>query len=146
MDKTNGKELMGRVSIPILLANNSDVLQAEAGRINQDQIRRLEMTGVVDTDATHLVIPGWVPEKLGLQLQGEASVRYADHRTANRPIVRQVHVDLAGREGVFRTIVEPDRKDVLIGAIILEDLDFLVDCPRQRLVPRDPEHIVSEAE
>ncbi|MBI1784025.1 hypothetical protein HYR69_02675 [Candidatus Sumerlaeota bacterium] len=139
MDKTNGKELMGRVSIPILLANNSDVLQAEAGRINQDQIRRLEKTGVVDTDATPLVIPGWVPEKLGLQLQGEASVRYADHRTANRPIVRQVHVDLAGREGVFRTIVEPDRKDVLIGAIILEDLDFLVDCPRQRLVPRDPE-------
>jgi hypothetical protein len=51
-----------------------------------------------------------------------------------------------GRERVFNAIVEPERESVLIGAIVLEELGFLVDCPGQRLVPRDPKQIVSEAE
>ena len=42
--------------------------------------------------------------------------------------------------------VEPGRESALIGAIVLEDLDFLVDCAGQRLVPRDPKHIISEVE
>ena len=32
----------------------------------------------------------------------------------------------------------------LIGAIVLEDLDFLVECIKQCLVPRDPDYVVSE--
>jgi hypothetical protein len=51
-----------------------------------------------------------------------------------------------GRDSVFNAIVEPARESALIGAIVLEDLDFLVDCTGQRLVPRDPKQIVSEAE
>jgi hypothetical protein len=30
------------------------------------------------------------------------------------------------------------RETALVGAIVLEDLDLLVDCVDQRLVPRDP--------
>jgi len=33
-----------------------------------------------------------------------------------------------------------------IDAIVLEDLDFLVDCVGQRLVPRDPDRVMSEIE
>ena len=47
---------------------------------------------------------------------------------------------------MFSAIVEPVRDSVLIGAIVMEELDFLVDCERQQLVPRDPEQIVSEIE
>jgi hypothetical protein len=35
-----------------------------------------------------------------------------------------------------RAIIEPDRDQVLIGQIALEDWDLLVDCARRRLVPR----------
>jgi hypothetical protein len=42
--------------------------------------------------------------------------------------------------------VEPGRESALIGMIVLEDLDFLVDCAGQRLVPRDPNQIISEVE
>ena len=35
---------------------------------------------------------------------------------------------------------------VIPEAIVLEDLDFLVDCANGRLVPRDPKHIISEVE
>ena len=55
-----------------------------------------------------------------------------------------VHVELLGREGIFTAVVEPKRRSALIGAIVLEDLDFIVDCMHQRLIPRDPRFIVSE--
>jgi hypothetical protein len=38
------------------------------------------------------------------------------------------------------------RREVRQWAIVLEDLDFLVDCTAQRLVPRDPKQIISVAE
>jgi hypothetical protein len=60
--------------------------------------------------------------------------------------VQEVYVKLQGRDGVFTAIVEPKRRTALIGAIILEDLDFLVDCTKRRLVPRDPRYVVSEIE
>jgi hypothetical protein len=53
---------------------------------------------------------------------------------------------LQGREGVFTAVVEPRRRTALIGAIVLEDLDFLVNCTGQRLVPRHPRYVVSEIE
>ncbi|HEV2293216.1 MAG TPA: hypothetical protein VGR35_05130 [Tepidisphaeraceae bacterium] len=45
----------------------------------------------------------------------------------------------------FKAIIEPDR-DSLIGAIVLKDLDLIIDCAEQQLVPRDPKQIISEVE
>jgi hypothetical protein len=47
---------------------------------------------------------------------------------------------------VFAAVVEPKRRSALIGAIVLEDLDFVVDGTGQKLVPRDPRFVVSELE
>ena len=84
--------------------------------------------------------------QLGLPSAGHVKVRYADNRSTSKALVDQVHATLLGRESVFKALVEPDRKDALIGAIVMEDLDFLVDCVGQTLYPRDPEMIVTEAE
>ena len=45
-----------------------------------------------------------------------------------------------------RSTVEPDRDSALIGAIVLEELDLVVDCVTEMLCPRDPRHIISEIE
>jgi hypothetical protein len=73
-------------------------------------------------------------------------VRYADQRTATRRRVANVWLRLLEREGVFSAIIGPDRETALIGAIVLEELDLVVDCVTQTLHPRDPHHIVSEIE
>ncbi len=65
---------------------------------------------------------------------------------AVRDLVDNVHLTLLGRSSVFKAAVEPRRESALIGAIVLEDLDFLVDSTLQQLRPRDPKMIVSEAE
>ena len=137
---------MGRFAVGIELANNRDLLKAEDGELPEVKVRRIRIRGVVDTGASRLVIPKSVVEQLGLKVTGKVGVRYADGRRAVRSVVDNVHVSLLGRSSVFKATVEPKRDSVLIGAIVLEDLDFLVDPQQERLLPRDPKMIISEAE
>jgi hypothetical protein len=71
---------------------------------------------------------------------------YADGRKRTRDTAEDAQVEIQGRHGTYTAIVEPTRREASIGAIVLEGLDFLVDCPHQRLVPRGPRFIVSEIE
>jgi predicted aspartyl protease len=137
---------MGRFSVEVELANNFDFLRAKAGEIRPDQVRKVRVRGVVDSGATRLVISEAVARQLGLEMSASTTVRYADGRTAQRAIADQIHLTYGGRQSVFNAIVEPGRDSALIGAIVLEDLDFLVDCANQRLQPRDPKQIISEVE
>jgi len=137
---------MGRFSVEVELANHEDLFRAKAGLISPTQVRRALVRGVVDSGATRLVIPASVAQQLGLETSGTVKVRYADGRTAERSIARDVHLAYGGRESVFSAVVEPAWESALIGAIVMEELDFLVDCIGQRLVPRDPKQIVSEIE
>ena len=141
-----GNETMGRVMVDVELANYKDVLHVEDGTLAPEKVRRMHSQGVVDTGAARLVLPESVVKQLGLPFTSEIKVRYAHGRSATRQRVEDVRLFLLGREGTFNAIVEPDRTDVLIGAIVLEDLDFLVDCQTQRLVLRDPNVVVSEVE
>ena len=140
------EQAMGRFSVEVELANQKDRFRAEAGLITPEQIRRVRVRGVIDSGATRLVIPTSVAQQLGVEVSGNAKVRYADGRTSERAIVKDIYLSYGGRESVFNAVVEPDRESVLVGAIVLEDLDFLVDCTAGRLVPRDPKQIVSEIE
>jgi len=137
---------MGRFSVTVEMANYRDVLRAETGDIPADSVRRLSIRGVVDTGASRLVIPESVVERLGLPRSGQVAVRYADGRKAERAMATGIHLTYGGRSSVFNAVIEPDRDSALIGAIVLEDLDFVVDRTATRLVPRDPDRIVSEIE
>jgi predicted aspartyl protease len=135
----NGESEMGRVTSEVVLANNRELQMAESGSLAAESVRNLRVTGIVDSGATHMVLPKKIADQLGLPIHGDVNVRYADDRMARREIAEELSVEIFGRRSTFRAIIEPDRETVLIGAIVLEDLDLLVDCSRQALVPRDPE-------
>lgn len=137
---------MGRISVEVELTNGEDLVLAKKGTLPPDQVRRARVTGLVDTGASYLVVPESIVQQLGLPEKGQAAVRYADHRRETRKVVEQVNVQLLGRDGTFKAIVEPARADVLLGAIVLEDLDLLVDCHTQTIQPRDPKQILAEIE
>jgi predicted aspartyl protease len=145
--KTNGKHKMGRITVEVEISNNRDVANALSGHLDAAKVRRTTIRGIVDSGATRLVLPLAVVKELGLPVhKTKIRVRYANGRTSLRTEVGEVVLRLQGREGVYRAVVEPKRDTALIGAIVLEDMDFLVDCAKLRLVPRDPHHIVSEIE
>jgi predicted aspartyl protease len=136
---------MGRVAVEVNLANHEDEILVKAGTLTPDKVRRVRVPGVADCGASRLVVPKSVAVQLGLSPAGKAIVRYADRRKATRDVVKDVDVELQ-RHGTFKAIVEPKRTDVLVGAIVLEDLDLLIDCTGQTLQPRDPHRIVAELE
>ena len=143
---TNGADRVEQFAVDSEVANHIDVVNAQQGSLEPDKVRRETITGVVDSGATRLVLPGKIAKQLGLPSKGKVKVRYANNQSVTRDAVNEVHVRLLGRDGVFTAVVEPKRQTALIGAIVLEDLDFVVDCTRQRLVPRDPRFVVSEIE
>jgi predicted aspartyl protease len=146
--KSNGtpEAVMGRITIDVKLANKLDVERSKDGTIPGDQVRQVTLPGVVDTGANWLVLPASVGEQLGLPKIGEMTVRYADRRAATRDMVELVEAELVGRKGTFRALLEPERTTALIGAIVLEDLDLVVDPRNQRVFPRDPDRMTAEVE
>jgi hypothetical protein len=85
-------------------------------------------------------------KRLGIAPGNQIKVRYADGRQARRRLVKGVYLQLLGREGTFTAVIEPKRETALVGAIVLEDLDLLVDCTSQRVIPRDPGGPTAEIE
>ena len=99
-----------------------------------------------DTGAAYLVLPKTFADALGVPTVGKTNVRFADNRRVERQIVGDVWLRLCGREGVYKAVVEPNRGDALIGAIVLEDLDLIPDPKAGTCEPRDPEVIVTMIE
>jgi predicted aspartyl protease len=141
-----GANGVGRFSVDFEAANNDDLALMHRGLLQPDQVRREKISGVVDPGAAMLVLPQTVVKRLGLRLGDKIKVRYADGRRAERREAEGVYVELLGRHNVFSALVEPKRDTALIGAIVLEALDLLVDCRLARLVPRDPAGPIFEIE
>jgi predicted aspartyl protease len=137
---------MGRVTVDFVLSNYLDLVQVQLGTLTPDKVRRVVVQGVVDTGAARLVLPESVVNQLQLPRSGQTAVRFADHRKATRDMVTNAYVELLGRGSVFNAIVEPNRTDALLGAIVMEDLDLIVDCAAQKVKPRDPDMILTEVE
>jgi predicted aspartyl protease len=144
--RTKGVNGVGRFSVDMEVVNYVDLIKAHEGSLRPDQVRRLTIRGWVDPGAATLVLPKGVANELGLTLTGPINVRYADGRRAQRRRAEAVYIELLGRHDIFTAIVEPKRDSTLVGAIVLEALDLLVDCKEQRLVPRDPSGPIYEIE
>jgi predicted aspartyl protease len=138
MRKTTGTKSVGRFSVDLEVANYDDLALVRRGLLAADQVRREVVRGVVDSGATKLVLPADLVKRLGLPVGKPVKVSYGDGRKAKRNRAEGVHVELLGRHGIFTAVVEPRRQTALVGAIVLEDLDLLIDCVDQRLIPRDP--------
>lgn len=138
---------MGRFAVEFEIVNNVDLALAGAGMLEDAKVRRMKIQGIVDPGVAELVLPKSVVDALGLQLKPKkVTVKYADTRRGSRSVADNIRLILLGRDGIFKAIVEPKRETALIGAIVLEDLDLLVDCKKQRLFPREPESQVYEIE
>jgi hypothetical protein len=144
--RVKGANGVGRITVEIEVANYGDISLVERGLLPADQVRRRTIPAVVDSGAMKLVLPEKLVSELGFSRGDKIKVRYADGRTAQRSTADGVYVELLGRHGTFTAIVEPNRDVALLGAIVLEDLDLLVDCPNERVYPRDPRIPIAEVE
>jgi predicted aspartyl protease len=144
--RTNGGNGAGRFSVDFEVANSEDLVRAKDGTMPRNKVRRQTISGVVDCGAAMLVLPETVVKELGVPLGDMVKVRYTDGRRAKRREAKGVFLKLLGRDITLPAVVEPKRKNALIGAIVLEALDLLIDPKKERLIPRDPSGPIYEIE
>ena len=111
----------------IELANNDELVLANAGVMDPENVRRITVEdALVDTGATRLGLPPSLIEQLGL-----APFRSERVRTVNGItelwIYSAVQFTLLEREGLTTVMGVPEGTPVLIGHILLEDLDLCLD-------------------
>ena len=103
--------------------------------------KEIELEAIIDTGATMLVLPQNVIDRLNLRKMREVKVRYANNKTEIKSIYGIVTVEICGRAGEFNVLAEPEGAQPLVGQIILEQLDLIVDPSTRKVIPnpRSPE-------
>jgi clan AA aspartic protease len=103
--------------------------------------KSFEVDAVVDPGATMLVLPQNLVDELNLRKIPEATVKYADNHRRQKSVYAGVLVEIKGRVGSFDVLAEEEGTEPLIGQMVLEELDLVVE-PRTRTLmpnPRSPE-------
>lgn len=131
--EVDGLKNMGAVWTQVKLTNAVDDELVRRGLLAPRLLREIEAKGLVDTGAVNLVIPAEIAQQLGLRILGQQLVKYADSRQETVGVTGPVMVECEGRKTIDEALVTGD--EVLIGQVILEKLDLLVDCRNQRLMP-----------
>ena len=129
---------MGKV-ITMIKVVNWDDLALQAAGVRKEQPRALETNAIVDTGAVKLYLKSAIVHELGLRPIGEVRSRTMSNRSESRTVFSPVALEIQGRTGRFDVVEIPDSLPNIIGQIPLEDLDWVVDCRNQKLIP-NPEH------
>jgi clan AA aspartic protease len=106
-----------------------------------DTNKWIEAEAVIDTGATMLVLPQNLVDELGLRKIREATVKYANNQRQRKSVYAGLLVEIKGRVGSFDVLAEKEGTEPLVGQIVLEELDLVVE-PRTRTLvpnPRSPE-------
>ena len=106
----------------------------------KDPSKSIEIEAIIDTGATMSVLQMDLIQKLGLEKIDEVNVRYADN-VKRKEIYGWVILEIAGRKAVFDVLAENERAQPLIGQIVLERLDLVIEPSTRRVIPnpRSPE-------
>lgn len=129
---------MGKVTTPIKVTNWLDAELSSMGA-RKEEPRRVETNALVDTGAVKFYLKSSVIQELGLRPVGEVKSRTMSNRLEPRRVFSPVLLEIQGRSGRFDVVEIPDELPNIVGQIPLEDLDWVVDCKGQKLIP-NPEH------
>ena len=127
---------MGEVTVEVEVENALDRERLLLGEIGAQQLRSATVRMLADTGARMLVLPQDLVETLGLRVLGSVIVTYADERKDERPVAGIVTARVGNRSTSLNCVVGPPNSEPLLGQVVSETMDLLVDCAEQRLVPR----------
>jgi predicted aspartyl protease len=113
---------MGFTHVPMIVTNPAD------------RARREPVSLLVDSGAVYSIVPAPVLERLGIAAEREDDFALAD----GRPLVRRLGIagfELGGHHACSNVIFgEPDDCP-LLGIVTLEELGYMLDPVRRRLMP-----------
>jgi predicted aspartyl protease len=127
---------MGQVTMRVTLTNARERVMARLGHLAPERVHTAEVEALIDTGTLRSVVPPAIADALGLVRMARTEAQMADGRWGEADLTEAVDVALV--VGVERSTTVPMLvmgETVLLGAIVLEGMDLVVDCARGRLVP-----------
>ncbi|MCL2138844.1 MAG: clan AA aspartic protease [Treponema sp.] len=124
---------MGNVFADITVKNAFDIALVNAGHINENNVRSVTLTAIVDTGATTLVINEEIFNQLGLDVVETRTINLAGGAKVECKVTSPVNIHWKNRFAAVSAVVLPEGKP-LLGVIPLEFMDLIVDPIRRELV------------
>ena len=130
---------MGLVYAEIELINAEDLALSRKFYIGEDEIKRMRVTGLVDTGSYMLCINESIQAQMQFPIMEKRIGQMANGERIECDVVSQVEVRFKNRRTICNAMILPGDSEVLIGAIPLEDMDVLIHPLRQELIV-NPDH------
>jgi clan AA aspartic protease len=124
---------MGMVHAEIEIINLKDLIKAEEYLLDQDEIRRMHITVLVETGPWLLCINENIQSYLNLPFIEKRRFRAADDRIIEYDVVGPVELRYRGRKTPCNAFVLPGDSEPLLGAVPMEELDVIIHPLRQQL-------------
>jgi predicted aspartyl protease len=127
---------MGAVCAVVVLENGDDRGLARHGALDPGAVRRVEADVLVDRGAVLTLLPQDMVEALGLDTIDKAVVTLANDQKVEMPIAAPLVLTALGRTMHTDCLVGPPRCEPLLGQVVLERLDLVVDPAKRQLSVR----------
>ena len=127
---------MGEVHAGVVLENQADRILTDAGHLERARVRCVELDALVDTGAVMTLLPQDVVEALGLSLDGKIIVTLANEERIELPRARLLSLTIGDRQMDTDCLVGPPQCEPLLGQLVLERLDLIVDPVKHVVSPR----------
>jgi len=107
----------------------------------RDTSKSVEIEAVIDMCATMSALPVDLIQELGLEKIDEVNVRYEDNSVRRKEVYGWIILEIASRKAVFDVLAENEGAQPLIGQIVLERLDLIIEPTTRKVMPnpRSPE-------
>ena len=133
---------MGLVHAEVELINVDDFADAKRHIIDEDEVRKITVSALVDSGTFHTAINENIQEYLQLPVVNRERKELADGTIVELDIVGPLHIKCMGRQITTSAVILPGNSEVLLGVLCMEYMELLIDPYRQELITRRPEWIL----
>ncbi|MFM9966570.1 MAG: clan AA aspartic protease [Planctomycetaceae bacterium] len=128
---------MGLIRTQLELVNGDDLALARRKKLPVEDVRKMNVTALVDTGAMMLAINESICQQLGLLKVDERLAELADGSVRTYDVVGPVEIRIPHRRCSVDAMVLPGDSEVLLGAIPMEDMDLVIE-PKTQTVQVNP--------
>ena len=127
---------MGKVIVKdVILKNHRDEIAVDLGVRSADQIRQMKQDMIADSGALAVGLPQSLIDELGLPFLSEAESTLANGTKVPVKVYEDLTVIIDDRIARTQCLAKPETAPLLLGQLVFEQIDYVIDCRNQKLIP-----------
>lgn len=120
----------------LTLTNSEDEIRADHGLMSPASVRREHVSAEVRPNTLRMRIPAALAAKLGVRAAQSTLLRCGDGSTRVCGLAHSIEIELMGRHTCVSAVIDPETSNVIVGRMVLDALDLVIDQQARALTPR----------